>query len=93
MPSFAANVTCSPCAVGGFHVPRGLRLGMKISGRNTRVVDCLFVGARKQALWVTRPEARATLHVANSVVIGGAPGDLPLGEDGNGASAPADERR
>lgn len=52
--------------------------GMKIRGKNTRLINCLFTGAKKKAVWLVKDKDKqdASLTVENCLVFGCAPGDL-----------------
>jgi len=59
--------------------------GMKIRGKNARLINCLFTAAKKQAVWLVHDKDHpdASLTAEDCLVSGCAPGDIPLGKDGN----------
>ena len=59
--------------------------GLKVRGRNTRIVNCLFTGAAKQAIRLARDKDKsdASLTAENCLVSGCTPGDIVIGKDGN----------
>jgi len=59
--------------------------GLKVRGRNTRAVNCLFTGAAKQAIRLVRDKDKpdSSLSAENCMVSGCRAGDIGIGTDGN----------
>jgi len=67
--ALADNITYINCTSG-----ENGDCGMKVGGKNIRIINCLFTGATKKAVWLKDPDA--TLTVVNCLATGCEPGDL-----------------
>jgi hypothetical protein len=67
--ALAEDLSCINCTSG-----ENGDCGMKVGGKNIRLVNCLFTGAKKKAVWVKNPDAALTAE--NSLVAGCEPGDI-----------------
>jgi len=67
--ALADNITYIHCTSG-----ENGDCGMKIGGKNIRIINCLFTGAGKKAVWLKN--ADASLTAENCLATGCDPGDL-----------------
>jgi hypothetical protein len=78
--ALADNLTYINCTSG-----ENGDVGMKVRGKNTKLINCLFAGAQKQAVWLVKEKDKpdSSLTAENCLVSGCKPGDIAIGKDGN----------